>query len=61
MRAGGISTINATATMVGFSEDMISKLHGEVKAFRERAPKDPAIRLVLPPGYDPNRTRPVPY
>ena len=42
-------------------KDMISKLHGEVKAFRERAPKDPAIRLVLPPGYDPNGTRPVPY
>jgi rhombotail lipoprotein len=76
MRAGGISTINGTATMVGFSErareartigfdeamkDMISKLHGAVKAFRERAPKDPAIRLVLPPGYDPNRARPVPY
>ena len=39
---------------------MISKLHGEVKAFRERAPQDPAIRLVLPPGYDPNGTRPVP-
>jgi rhombotail lipoprotein len=69
MRAGGISNLKGSATMVGFSErarearsrgfdeairDMISKLHGEVKAFRERAPKDPSIRLILPPGYSPN-------
>jgi len=75
MRAGGISNIKGTATMVGFSErarearnqgfseaikEMISNLHGEVKAFRERAPRDPNIRLVLPPGYNPNAPRPAP-
>ena len=74
MRAGGLSHTKGTATMVGFSErareartrgfgdamqDMIAKLHGEVKAFRERAPKDPSIKLILPPGYDPNAARPT--
>lgn len=74
MRAGGISNLKGTATMVGFSErarearshgfdeaikDMIGKLHGEVKAFRERAPMDPSIRLVLPPGYNPDANRPT--
>ena len=73
MRAGGISNLKGSATMVGFSErareartrgfehamqDMIAKLHGEVKLFRERAPNDPTIKLILPPGYDPNATRP---
>lgn len=68
MRAGGISNQKGTATMVGFSEqaraarsrgfgdavgEMIGRLHDEVKNFRERAPKDPNIRLVLPPGYNP--------
>ena len=70
MRAGGISSIKGTASMVGFSErareartrgfdeaigDMIAKLHAELKSFRERAPKDPMIHLILPPGYDPNK------
>jgi hypothetical protein len=32
---------------------MIGALHGEVTAFRQRAPKDPMIKLVLPPGYNP--------
>jgi rhombotail lipoprotein len=69
MRAAGISDIKNRATMVGFSEsarkgrtrgfdeaiaEMIGKLHIEVKHFRERAPKDPTIRLILPPGYNPN-------
>ncbi len=73
MRAAGTSNVKGSATMVGFSEAsrtarnqsfeqalnmMIGNLHGEVKAFRERAPKDPRIRLELPPGYDPNATRP---
>lgn len=68
MRAGGLSNIKGTASMVGFSEvarnartrgfeealdEMIGKLHGEVSLFRERAPKDPKIRLILPPGYNP--------
>lgn len=71
MRASGVSNIKGTATMVGFSErarrartggfeeamgGMIGNLHEEVKLFRERAPKDPSIALVLPPGYNPNAT-----
>jgi rhombotail lipoprotein len=75
MRAAGTDTIKGTATMIGFSEaaraartqsfdrsitQMIGNLHREVKAFRERAPKDPMIKLVLPPGYDPNAARPAP-
>lgn len=66
MRGGGMSTVKGAATLVGFAErsreartrgfeDAVQKLiiamHGEVKAFRERAPKDPKIRLILPPGY----------
>lgn len=66
IRAGGISNLKGTATMVGFSEqareartrgfeeavnEMIGKLHSEVKTFRERAPSDPKIRLILAPGY----------
>ncbi|MFT7218096.1 MAG: rhombotail lipoprotein [Paraglaciecola sp.] len=69
MRAGGISTIQGTATLVGFAEharaartqgfvdaidEMIKKLHLEVKIFREKAVKDPMIKLLLPKGYDPN-------
>jgi rhombotail lipoprotein len=72
MRAAGTSTLKGAATMVGFDErtrearmksfeeaiaQMIGNLHGEVRAFRERAPNDPMIRLVLPPGYDPNAVR----
>ena len=75
MRAGGVSNIKGAATMVGFSErareartrgfdeavrEMISKLHSEVKGFRERAPKDPNIRLLLPPGDRPDAVRPKP-
>lgn len=73
MRAAGTSTLKGAATMVGFSErareartrsfddaiaQMIGNLHAETKTFRERAPRDPMIRLVLPPGYDPNAARP---
>lgn len=68
MRAAGTATNKGGATMVGFSEKareargrsfaeamdgMIGSLRAEVQAFRERAPKDPMIKLVLPPGYDP--------
>lgn len=75
MRAGGISNRKGKATMVGFTEEaraarsqgfdeavkeMIGKLHTEVRAFRERAPKDPHIRLVLPPGYDAGASAPRP-
>lgn len=74
MRAGGISTLKGSATLVGFSErareartrgfseairEMIGNLHGELKTFRERAPRDPSIRLILPPGYDPNAPGPA--
>lgn len=69
MRGGGLSNIKGTATMVGFSEqaraartrgfdeavkDMIGKLHTEVRDFREKAPKNPQIRLVLPANYSPS-------
>jgi len=69
LRAGGVSNIKGSATMVGFSElareartrgfdeamtEMIGKLQAEVKSFREQAPKDPGVRLILPPGYNPN-------
>jgi rhombotail lipoprotein len=72
MRAAGTATVKGSATMVGFGEQarqartrsfedaveqMVDTLHGEVKRFRERAPNDPAIRLVLPPGYDPAMLR----
>ncbi|MDP2008054.1 MAG: rhombotarget lipoprotein [Rubrivivax sp.] len=71
MRAAGTSTIKGEATWVGFAErsrtartdsfeasvkQMIEQLHGAVQGFRERAPKDPNIRLVLPPGYNPAAT-----
>lgn len=68
MHASGTSTVKGEATWVGFAErsrqartdsfgsavqQMIGALHGEVAAFRQRAPKDPMIKLVLPPGYNP--------
>lgn len=74
MHASGTSTVKGEATWVGFAEksreartasfgtavtQMITNLHGEVKAFRERAPKDPMIQLVLPPGYNPNAATPA--
>jgi rhombotail lipoprotein len=68
MHASGTSTVKGDATWVGFAErsrnartesfatavqQMIGLLHREVQSFRDRAPKDPLIRLVLPPGYNP--------
>jgi rhombotail lipoprotein len=68
MRASGTATVKGEATWVGFAErsraartesfekslaQMVEQLQREVQAFRERAPKDPSIRLVLPPGYNP--------
>jgi rhombotail lipoprotein len=73
MRASGTSNVKGAASWVGFSErsregrtqgfelavgDMIPKLHAEVQAFRERAPRDPRIRLELPPGYNPGALKP---
>ncbi len=68
MRASGTATNKGEATMVAFGEKsregrgrsfgeamdkMIGALKNEVQSFRETAPKDPMIKLVLPPGYDP--------
>lgn len=68
MRAAGTASDKGAASYVGFTEkarearrrsfgqatdSMIAGLRGEVQAFRDRAPKDPMIKLVLPPGYDP--------
>ncbi len=68
MHAAGTATVKGQATWVGFAErsraartesfdksvaQMIELLRREVQGFRERAPKDPTIRLVLPPGYNP--------
>ena len=73
MRAAGTSNVKGSATLVGFSgqsrearlksfeeavTQMIGNLHGEVKTFRERAPTDPKVKLVLPPGYNPAAERP---
>lgn len=75
MRAGGISHIKGAGTLVGFSEearkarsqgfdeaikDMIGKLHGAVKRFRQQAPSDPMIRLILPKDYNPGASSPSP-
>jgi rhombotail lipoprotein len=72
LRAAGSSNVKGSATYVGFSSQsrearlksfdeavtqMIAGLHAEVKNFRERAPNDPKIRLVLPAGYNPNAER----
>lgn len=72
MRASGSSTVKGDATWIGFAErsrqartesfeganrQMIGELHTEVQRFRERAPRDPGIRLELPPGYDPRAPR----
>jgi len=74
MRAGGTSNQKGSATMIGFSEQaraartrgfdaavqaMIPQLQAELRQFRERAPNDPGIRLVLPPGYDPAASAPA--
>jgi len=68
MRASGTATNKGEATMVAFGEksregrgksfaeamdQMIGALQKEVQRFRETAPRDPMIKLVLPPGYDP--------
>ena len=67
LHASGTSKQKGEATWVGFAErsraaraasfetalqQMIGNLHLAVADFRDRAPRDPNIRLVLPPGYD---------
>lgn len=74
MRAGGTSQVKGHAPMMGLPakardargegfrqalEKLIPNLHAEVQAFRERAPGDRAIRLDLPPGYDPGALKPA--
>ena len=74
MRAGGTSRVQGHATYVGFSgeardargegykqavDKLIPTLHAELAGFRERAPKDHTIRLVLPEGYDPKAVKAV--
>lgn len=68
MHASGTSTVKGGASLVEFNararearlagfeqavSQMVGNLHGQVRNFRERAPRDPMIRLVLPPGYSP--------
>ena len=71
--AAGAATVKGEATWVGSAErsraariesfekstrQMIEGLPREVGSFRGRAPRDPTIRLVLPPGYAPASPRP---
>ena len=70
MNASGTARDQGTATLVGFTEksreargksfslainQMIPALKTELARFRDTAPKDPKIRLKLPPGYDPRQ------
>lgn len=72
MHAGGTARTKGEGTLIDFNEksragrlesfqqateQMIGGLKTEVQSFRERAPKDPSIRLILPPGYNPNAAR----
>lgn len=67
MHASGSSTVKGEASWINFAErsrvartesygtavqKMVEALKQEVQAFRERAPKDPSIRLELPAGYE---------
>jgi len=71
-RAPGTSTIKGSAAWIKFSdssrqarsegfdkalEQLIPNVDGALQAFRRQAQDDPAIRLSLPAGYDPNATR----
>ncbi len=73
MHAAGTSTVKGESTWVGFAErsrtartqsfstavqQMIGNLQREVQDFRVRAPRDPSIQLVLPPGYNPGAAAP---
>jgi rhombotail lipoprotein len=68
MRADGTSKEAGSATLIGLTREargaraqgftdacraMIGALHAELSAFRDRAPNDPSIRLIIPPGYKP--------
>lgn len=74
-RAPGTSTVNGSSTWVKYSDSsrqaraegfdkalqqLIPNVHGALQAFRKQAQDDPAIKLSLPAGYDPNATRGLP-
>ncbi|MBK6852608.1 MAG: rhombotarget lipoprotein [Burkholderiales bacterium] len=74
MRAAGTARDKGEASLISFGEkaraarskslgiavdQMTLALKGEVARFRETAPKDPMIKLVLPPGYDPKSAVPA--
>ncbi len=74
MRASGTAQDKGGATLVNFSEksraartkslsaavdQMTVALKAEVARFRDTAPRDPMIKLILPPGYDPKASAPA--
>jgi rhombotail lipoprotein len=73
-RAPGTSTVKGSAAWIKFSdssrqarsegfdkalEQLIPNVDAVLQAFRRQAQDDPAIKLSLPAGYDPNALRPV--
>lgn len=71
-RAPGTSTVKGSATWIGFSDSsrqaraegfakalqqLIPNVDAALQAFRKQAQDDPAIKLSLPAGYDPNALR----
>jgi hypothetical protein len=74
-RAPGTSTVKGSSTWVKFSESardaraegfdtalqqLIPNVDAALQAFRKQAHNDPAIKLSLPAGYDPNAWRRLP-
>jgi rhombotail lipoprotein len=74
-RAPGTSIVKGSSSMVNFSErsrqaraegfdkaleELIPNVDAALQAFRKQAQDDPAIRLSLPAGYNPNALRPSP-
>jgi rhombotail lipoprotein len=68
MRADGISKVAGASTWISLAKDardarsqgfedacktMMIALHSELSAFRDRAPNDPSIHLIIPPDYKP--------
>jgi rhombotail lipoprotein len=74
-RAPGTSTVKGSSTWIGFSDRsrqaraegfdkslqrLIPNVDAALQAFRKQAQDDPAIKLSLPAGYDPNALRRLP-
>lgn len=74
-RAPGTSTVKGSAAWIKFSDSsrqarsegfdkalqqLIPNVDAALQAFRKRAQDDPAIKLSLPAGYDPNAWRRLP-